>query len=230
MRNLKIETDAPSAHEGRDQQPGQDDASPPRRSPTYDGGKLTVQDFLRWARVLPPQVTGQLKTAPDSMLTRFARILSTNILLINQADSAGVKPTAEQWADMSEQYQAQLDTVKSHMDLAAAADSSASQAERIKVADAKVDAYMDQVLTGAKRLHPAPGIPLATVLRDRAKVELSDPGIAKALEIGRARQAAKDSTAKKDSAGRPDRHAAGPGPAPVPVGPGTGELTRQRRV
>jgi hypothetical protein len=119
-----------------------------------------VQEFLRWARVLPPQVTGQLKTAPDSMLTRFAKILSTNILLINQADSAGVKPTAEQWADMQRQFQAQIDTVKSHMDLAAAADSSASQGERVKVADAKVDAYMDQVLDRRQALHPAPGVPL----------------------------------------------------------------------
>ena len=180
-----------------------------------------MQEFLRWARVLPPQVTGQLKTAPDSMLTRFARILSTNILLINQADSAGVKPTAEQWAEMQRQFQAQIDTVKSHMDLAAAADSSASQAERIKIADAKVDAYMDQVLTGAKRYIPLPAS-LSTVLRDRAKVELSDPGIAKALEIGRARQAAKDSTAKKDSAAGPTGMQPAPGPAPVPSAPAPG--------
>ena len=220
MRKLEIEKDAPTLMKDAINNPDKNSQST-KPLATYVGGKLTVQEFLRWARVLPPQVTGQLKTAPDSMLTRFARILSTNILLINQADSAGVKPTAEQWADMQRQFQAQIDTVKSHMDLAAVADSSASQAERIKVADGKVDAYMDQVLTGAKRYIPLPAS-LSTVLRDRAKVELSDPGIAKALEIGRARQAAKDSTAKKDSAAGPTGMQPAPGPAPVPSAPAPG--------
>jgi len=63
---------------------------------------------------------------------------------------------------------------------------------------------------------------LSTVLRDRAKVELSDPGIAKALEIGRTRQAAKDSTAKKDSAAGPTGMQPAPGPAPVPSTPAPG--------
>ena len=68
-----IETDAPDADEGRDQQPGQEQPSPTKVARRrIIGGKLTVHDFLRWVRVLPPQVTGQLKTAPDSMLTRFA--------------------------------------------------------------------------------------------------------------------------------------------------------------
>ena len=80
---------------------------------------------------------------------------------------------------------------------------------------------MDQVLTGAKRYIPLPAS-LSTVLRDRAKVELSDPGIAKALEIGRARQAAKDSTAKKDSAAGPTGMQPAPGPAPVPSAPAPG--------
>ena len=220
QRKLKIESDAPTLMKDAINNPDKNSKST-KALAVYDGGKLTVQEFLRWARVLPPQVTGQLKTAPDSMLTRFARILSTNILLINQADSAGVKPTPEQWAEMKQQFAAQIDTVKSHMDLAAVADSSASQAERVKMADAKVDTYMDQVLTGAKRYIPLPAS-LSTVLRDRAKVELSDPGIAKALEIGRARQSAKDSTAKKDSAAGPTGMQPAPGPAPVPSAPPAG--------
>lgn len=220
QRKLKIEKDAPSLMKEAINNPDKMSSST-KPLAVYDGGKLTVQEFLRWARVLPPQVTGQLKAAPDSMLTRFARILSTNILLINQADSAGVKPTAEQWAEMKSQFEAQIDTVKSHMDLAAAADSSASQAERVKIADTKVDAYMDQVLTGAKRYIPLPAS-LSMVLRDRSKVELSDAGIAKALEIGRTRQSAKDSTAKKDSAAGPTGMQPAPGPAPVPATPAPG--------
>jgi hypothetical protein len=220
QRKLKIEKDAPTLMKEAINNPDKMSGST-KPLAVYDGGKLSVQEFLRWARVLPPQVTGQLKSAPDSMLTRFARILSTNILLINQADSAGVKPTAEQWADMKAQFEAQIDTVKSHMDLAAVADSSASQGERVKIADAKVDAYMDQVLTGAKRYIPLPAS-LSMVLRDRSKVELSDAGIARALEIGRTRQSVKDSTAKKDSAAGPAGMQPAPGPAPVPATPAPG--------
>ena len=222
QKNLKIEAGAPALMKEAITNPDRQSKST-KALAVYDGGKLTVQDFLRWARVLPPQVTGQLKSAPDSMLTRFARILSTNILLINQADSAGIKPSPEQWADMVKQYNQQIDTVKAHMDLAAAADSSASQAERLKVADAKVDAYMEQILVGTKRFIPLPSS-LAMVLRERTKVDLSDAGVAKALEIGRSRQAAKDSTGVKDSAAHaPTGMQPAPGPAPVPTAPAPGK-------
>ena len=222
LKHLKIESGAPALMKEAISSPDKMSKST-KALAVYDGGKLTVHDFLRWARVLPPQVTGQLKTAPDSMLTRFARILSTNILLVNQADSAGVQPSAAEWADMSRQYAQQLDTVKAHMDLAPAADSSASQAERLKVADAKVDAYMDQILTGSKRFVPLPSS-LAMVLRERSKVDFSDAAVAKALEIGRARQAAKDSTGAKDSskAAGPSGMQPAPGPAPVPSTPAPG--------
>ena len=62
----------------------------------YKGGALTQADFLRWIAALPPQLTGQLKAAPDSALDRFAKILTTNVLLVRQADSAGVKVTPEE--------------------------------------------------------------------------------------------------------------------------------------
>lgn len=218
LKHLKIEAAAPTLIKEAISSPDKYAKSTKALS-VYDGGKLTVQEFLRWARVLPPQVTGQLKTAPDSMLTRFAKILSTNILLVRQADSAGVKPSAEQWAEMTAQYTQQLDTVKAHMDLGAATDSSSSQSERVKVAEAKVDSYMDQILTGTKRFVPLPAS-IAMVLRERNKVELNDAGVAKALEIGRTRQAAKDSTAtKQDSAAAPTGMQPAPGPAPVPSAP-----------
>lgn len=223
QKHLKIESGAPALMKEAINSPDKM-AKSSKALATYDGGKLSVEEFLRWARVLPPQVTGQLKTAPDSMLTRFAKILSTNILLINQADSAGVKPTAEQWAEMTKQYTQVLDSVKANMELAPAADSSGSQAERLKVADTKLDTYMDQILTSQKRFMPLPSS-LGQVLRDRSKVEINNTGVSKALEIARASQAAKDSTAKKpDSSGtaRPTGMQPAPGPAPVPATPAPG--------
>lgn len=222
QRHLKIESGAPALMKEALATPDKMHKSSKALS-TYDGGKLTVEEFLRWARVLPPQVTGQLKTAPDSMLTRFTRILSTNILLINQADSAGVKPTPEQWAEMTKQYTQVLDSVKANMELAPAADSSGSQAERLKVAETKLDTYMDQILSSQKRFMPLPSS-LGQVLRDRSKVDVSTAGVTKALEIARTKQAAKDSTRKNDSSGTaaPTGMQPAPGPAPVPATPAPG--------
>lgn len=220
QKHLEIKGDAPKLMRAAINAPDKESRSTKVLS-TYEGGKLTVQEFLRWARVLPPQVSGQLKQAPDSMLTRFAKILSTNILLVNQADSAGIKPTPEQWAEMTASYNAALDTVVSHMELGAATDSSASKSDREKIAAEKVETYMDQILTGSRRFAPLPAS-LAMVLREKSKVSVSDAGIAKALEIGRTKQAARDSTNKQDSAAAAGAMKPAPGPAPVPAAPAPG--------
>ena len=55
---------------------------------SFKGGELTVAEFMRWVQALPPQYIAQLKQADDSMLTQFAKILTQNVLLLRQADSA----------------------------------------------------------------------------------------------------------------------------------------------
>ncbi len=118
-KDLKIEKTAPLLIKTAMADPDKSSTSQ-KALATYTGGALSVQEFLRWVRVLPPQVTGQLKTAPDSMLTRFVKILATNVLLVNEADSAGIKPSAEEWADMVHQYTVQIDSTKAALDLGAA--------------------------------------------------------------------------------------------------------------
>ena len=52
---------------------------------------------MRWVQALPPQYIAQLKQADDSMLIQFAKILTQNILLLRQADSAEIGVTPEEW-------------------------------------------------------------------------------------------------------------------------------------
>ena len=52
---------------------------------------------MRWVQALPPQYVAQLKQADDTMLTQFARILTQNVLLLGQADSAKINVTPEEW-------------------------------------------------------------------------------------------------------------------------------------
>jgi hypothetical protein len=161
----------------------------------YKGGALTQRDFLRWVAALPPQLTGQLKAAPDSALQRFATILTTNVLLVRQADSAGVTVTPEEWGQVNQFYRFALDSLRGEMEVTpgALADPSASEGDRVKAAGLKLDTYLDEVVAGRRRLRPLP-LTLGQVLRDRSKWSTSDAGINRALEVARGQQA-KDSTA-----------------------------------
>jgi hypothetical protein len=178
---------------------------------TFKGGSLTVSEFMRWVRALPPQYASQLKQADDSMLTQFAKILTQNILLLRQADSAKIGVTPEEWKGLEEHYRGQLDTLRVEMGLDTAAlwDSSSAKADRHKVAAMKVDQYFDGLIAGKSRMRPLPSS-LATLLRDRSEYRIYDAGINRSVELAEAERG-KDST--KTKAGGMQR---APGPPPIP--------------
>ncbi|MCC2671718.1 MAG: PpiC-type peptidyl-prolyl cis-trans isomerase [Armatimonadetes bacterium] len=188
---------------------------------TYKGGELTVQEFLRWVRALPPQYLQQLKAADDSTLRRFARVLTQNTLLLRQADAAGIRPTELEWKTMERKYLSQLDTLKNEMGLAGGdvTDSSVSAAERQKVAGLKMEQYFDNLIAGKATLRPLPSA-LASLLRERLPFRIDQAGVERAVEI------AKEMKAKADSAGggSPVQRAPGgpplPAPGAAPQGPG----------
>jgi hypothetical protein len=191
--NMKVAAEAPASMRAALQDPERM-AKSKKAIVSYKDGALTQRDFLKWVAALPPQVTGQLKSAPDSALERFATILTTNVLLVRQADSAGVKITPEQWASVNQYYRFAVDSLRNEMELTAGAlsDPSASEADRVKAAGMKLDAYLDEVVAGRKRLRPLP-LTLGQVLRDNMKWSISDAGINRALEVARGKQS-KDST------------------------------------
>ena len=105
----------------------------------FTGGALTVKDYLRWVRALPPQYTAQLREANDTMLTKFARILTQNVLLLREADANKIAITPLEWASLKRHYEGQLDTLRAEMGLQEGdlTDSSIALAERKKVARAQ---------------------------------------------------------------------------------------------
>ncbi|MFL5495135.1 MAG: peptidylprolyl isomerase [Gemmatimonadales bacterium] len=177
----------------------------------YRGGQLTLQDYVRWIRALPPQYTSQLKAGDDSMLIRFARILTQNVLLLRQADSAKITVTPDEWAMMKQRYQTQLDTLKGEMGLDASdvTSSAVSEGDRDKVAELKVDRYFDQLIAGKQHLRPLPSA-LATLLRDRLPYRVYDAGVGRSVEI------ATELKAKADTGAPRGAMQPATGPAPVP--------------
>ena len=178
----------------------------------FKGGELTVGEFMRWVRALPPQYAAQLKQADDSMLTQFAKILTQNVLLLRQADSAKIGVTPEEWKGLQARYRSQIDTLRAEMGLddSTLGDSSVAVAERSKVAALKVEEYFDRLAGGKARLRPLPSA-LATLLRDRSSYRIHDAGINRAIELAQAESRKADSAKAPNGPMQP-----APGPAPIP--------------
>jgi hypothetical protein len=83
-----------------------------KRLTSFKNGELTVGEYIRWVRALPPQYNAQLKQANDTVLAQFAKVLSLNLLLLRQADSAKVGLTGAEWKSLYD-VQWRLESLKS---------------------------------------------------------------------------------------------------------------------
>jgi hypothetical protein len=185
----------------------------------YAGGSLTVKDYLRWVRALPPQYTSQLREANDTMLTKFARILTQNVLLLREADANKIAISPLEWASLKRRYEDQLDTLRTEMGLQDGdlTDSTIAEGERGKVAGLKVEKYFDQLIEGKTRLRPLPSA-LATLLRERMPYTVHDAGINRAVELAAEQKAKSDSLSPQG----PMQRAPGGPPVPgLPQAPGS---------
>jgi hypothetical protein len=193
-----------------------DDPDKARRSnkkiATFKGGELTVAEFMRWIQALPPQYATQLRQANDTMLTQFARVLSQNVLLLRQADSAKIQVTPAEWKELADGYRAQVDTLRQEMglDTASLFDATVSPADRNKVAATKVDQYFERLVSGKSRLRPLPSA-LATILRNQSSYKVYEAGLNRAVELAQAQRAKTDT-----SKGASGQLQPAPGPAPIP--------------
>lgn len=207
---LEVESGAAAAMRAAVQAP-EDSKDSKRTLVRYHGGELTVKDFLRWVRALPPQYAMQLKGGNDSMMIRFARILTQNMLLLREADSAHIKVTPQEWDTLNLRYRTQLDTLRAEVGLSQSdlTSSSTALSERQKLAELKVDQYFDRLTQGKARLRPLPSA-LSTLLRQRLPYRVHDAGVNRAVEIAQGLKAKSDSTASKGGMQR------APGPPPIP--------------
>lgn len=189
---------------------------------SFKGGELTVGEFMRWLQALPPQYIAQLKQANDTMLTQFAKILTQNVLLLEQADSAKISITPEEWEGLQTGYRSQIDTLRAEIGLddSALGDSSVAATERNKVATLKLEEYFNRLVGGKARLRPLPSA-LATLLRDRSSYRVHDAGINRAIELAQVESKKADSAKAATGPIQP-----APGPAPIP---GLGSDTARAR-
>lgn len=172
-----------------------------KRLTSFKNGELTVGEYLKWVRALPPQYDAQLKQANDTVLSQFAKVLSLNMLLLRQADSAKVALTSDEWKMLSDRYAGGLDSLQMEMGL--------SGTDSGKNVQQSVNQYFDKLISGSLRIRPMPGA-LGTLLREQGHYRISDPGVTRGLEIALLQQA------KRDSAAPPTGLRPAPGGPPVP--------------
>jgi hypothetical protein len=134
---------------------------------TYTGGVVTMSTLVRWAGALPPQFTSQLRQGDDSTLRQFTRVIGQNVLLMHQADSAGITISPAQWTEVHDRFLTQVDTVKKLLGVTdqSFVDSAATGARGDLLAAHVLD-YMNKLGTGAAKLRPVP-FQLAPMLRLR---------------------------------------------------------------
>ncbi|HXW97967.1 MAG TPA: peptidylprolyl isomerase [Gemmatimonadales bacterium] len=204
-KHLKVAGDAPAsirkALADRDNSP-----KSAERLASYDGGDVTVAYFMRWVSALGPAWASDLVGRPDSTVKQFVRLIGQNKLLLQQADSAGVGVTPDEWASLLQRYRNELDTLRMSLGIAGndLSDPATPPAERARVAAMKLDAFWDQLAVKRSRPRPIPG-QLAAFLRREGGFRVEQGALDRTVELAREYKMKADSAAQ----------------APKPVPPGT---------
>lgn len=160
---------------------------------TTKDGPFTVGRLSQWLESFPPQaqVVQRLQSAPDSVIPNFVRNFVRNDLVLKQADSAGIGPTAAELAQLRQSFVQGRAAAWSQLgiDPLTMADSAKSASERERFATARVDGYMSRLLAGQAQFVEIPPA-LSRMLRDRFKNSVNDAGLDRALqEAGKVRNA-----------------------------------------
>jgi len=160
----------------------------------FRGGAFRVQDLARWLAALDPGLAQALPQATDEQITQFLKAIVQRQLLLQQADSAGVKLTAEDWQQLRAQHDSGLALLGQILNLTPEMlrDSAATPEARLSLAMARVNGYMERVVHGRARFFPVPPF-LGETLRARARWSVDEAGVRRALERAKQIRLAADS-------------------------------------
>jgi hypothetical protein len=182
---------------------------------TSTAGKFTAAELSRWVSSYPAMVQAQqraqLANAPDSVMTTFVKNFVTNDLVLKAADSAKVGLTPEEVQQMHTGFMQARDAAWRQLgvDPKTLADSAKSPAERVRLATARIDSYMDLLVTGKAQFVQVPQ-PISHVLRQKLDASINTAGIDRAVERAVKEHAAADSV---------HRAAQPPTAVPMPMSP-----------
>ena len=176
----------------------------------YRGGSMKVRDFVRWLNALDPQILSALPQATDDQINQFLKSLAQQQLMLEQADSAKVALTAEDWQRVRDEHDSTMVMITTILNLSPEVlrDSAGkSPADRVNFALGRVNDYFDRVFHGRARFYPLPAFLADTLLAD-ARWDVDAAGVRRAVERG---QEIRSDSAQASA----PRMTPAPGPAPI---------------
>ena len=179
---------------------------------SYRGGSLRVRDLMRWLSALNPQLVQSLPQAGDQQITQFLKAIAQRQVLLEQADSARITLSPDDWRQIREEHDSTIVTLTTILNLTPEVlrDSvGPSPQARASFAAARANDYLDRVLHKRARYFPVPMF-LAERLRDQGRWSVDEAGIRRAAERGGELRA--DSG---QAGGGPPRMTPAPGPPPI---------------
>ena len=196
---------------------------------TSSAGSFTAGRLAHWIGSLPPQAVAQeqarLQSAADSDLNKLVKQFVTNELVIQAANKAGFKPSAQDLDQLHKSFLAGRDAawMQLHIDPKSLADSAKSETERERLAAARVNTYVDKLVGQQAQYVQVPDA-VSRLLRNEYGASINNDGLDHAVEkavkahlsADSARQATEPPTAVP-MPGSVQPGAAGATPAPAPA-------------
>ncbi len=164
---------------------------------TSVAGSFTAAKLVRWMETFPPQqqVHSRLIAAPDSIVTQFIKNFVRNELVLRAADSAGIKIDPSELRSTRQSFVAEVVNEWTQLGISPEmlADSATTKEERIRLATARADRYLERVLADE-----APFVnvaaPVEWALRAKYSHVINSAGLDRAMQQAVRVRASVDST------------------------------------
>ncbi|HUQ82295.1 MAG TPA: peptidylprolyl isomerase [Gemmatimonadaceae bacterium] len=160
-------------------------------------GDFTAARAAKWITAFPnpPQLRQQIQQAPDSALPEFVKAIVRNELLLRQADSAKVTLDTAETNEIRRAFVGMVANTWSGLNISPnrLADSAKTVAERERLAAARVDDYMERLLTKDEQFVPIQPT-LESALHSKYDYKVNAAGIDRALEKAQRIRTVADST------------------------------------
>lgn len=194
---------------------------------TFKGGDLTVADFLGWMDAVPPQqqIMQRIPQAADSELKPFVKQVTMQQVLLQKANAAKIDIPAEMRTNLYSSVTQLVGQVWQSLgvDPKSLADSAKTQAEKERLAAARVDAYLDRMMNGQAQVMNIP-VPLKKMLDTKYESSINSQGVDRAVERAQKVRSSADSSraANQPKSAVPMPGMGGPPPGAAPAGPPAG--------
>ena len=160
-------------------------------------GDFTAARAAKWITAFPnvQQLRQQIQQAPDSLLPEFVKAVVRNELLLHQADSAKVTLDTAETNEIRRAFVSMVANTWSGLNISPnrLADSAKTVAERERLAAARVDNYMERLLTKDEQFIPVQPT-LEAALHEKYDYKVNSAGVDRALERAQRLRAVADST------------------------------------